>query len=227
LKKAYGRQAENIIRNQINHITKAEFLPCFIAAFKASFTPSNIQGGFRGAGLVPFNPERAISTLDVKLRTPSPPLPTNDAPWQSQTSSNTLEFNSQLTLIRNKYKREQGGSPNSVLSALEHYAKGGAILSHKLIIATERIKELEAAAEAATRRKSHKRRRIQKEGTLTVEEGQRLTALKEFGTRSDGKKGKKRVRAEGGEPSQRRCGRCGEGGHNARTCKSDVEVVSK
>jgi hypothetical protein len=73
-------QAENLIRNQINHITKAEFLPCFIAAFKASFTPSNIQGGFRGAGLVPFNPERVISTLDVKLRTPSPPLPTNNAP---------------------------------------------------------------------------------------------------------------------------------------------------
>jgi len=171
LKKAYGRQAEKLIRNRINHITKTEFLPCFIAAFKASFTPSNIQGGFRGAGLVPFDPERVISTLDVKLRTPSPPLPTNNTPWQSQTPSNTLEFNSQLTLIRNKYKREQGSSLNSVLSALEHYAKGGAILSHKLVIATERIKELEAAAEAATRRKSHKRRRIQKEGTLTVEEG--------------------------------------------------------
>jgi hypothetical protein len=42
LKKAYRRQAEKLIRNQINHITKTEFLPCFIAAFKASFTPSNI-----------------------------------------------------------------------------------------------------------------------------------------------------------------------------------------
>lgn len=46
LKKAYGRQAEKLIRNWINYITKAEFLPCFIAAFKALFTPSNIQGGF-------------------------------------------------------------------------------------------------------------------------------------------------------------------------------------
>jgi len=100
-------------------------------------------------------------------------------------------------------------------------------LSHKLVIATERIKELEAATKAATRRKSHKRKRIQKEGTLTVEEGQRLTALKEFGARSDGKKGKKRVRAEGGEPSQRRCRTCGEGGHNAGTCKNDVELVPK
>jgi hypothetical protein len=46
LKKVYGRQAENLIRNRINYITKAEFLPCFITAFKALFTPSNIQGGF-------------------------------------------------------------------------------------------------------------------------------------------------------------------------------------
>jgi hypothetical protein len=65
-----------------------------------------------------------------------------------------------LTLIRDKYKREQGSLLNSVLSALKHYAKGGVILLHKLIIATEQIKELEAAAKAATRRKLYKRRRI-------------------------------------------------------------------
>jgi hypothetical protein len=36
---------------------------------------SNIQGGFRGAGLVPFDLEQTIMGLDVKLRTPSPPPP--------------------------------------------------------------------------------------------------------------------------------------------------------
>jgi hypothetical protein len=98
---------------------------------------------------------------------------------------------------------------------------------YKLIIATERIKELKAAAKAATRHKLYKRRRIQKEGTLIVEEGQRLTALKEFRARSNRKKRKKRVRTKGGKLSQRRCGTCGEGGHNAQTCKNSVELVSK
>jgi hypothetical protein len=46
LKKAYGRQAEDLMRNKITHITKTEFLPCFIAAHNASITKSNIQGGF-------------------------------------------------------------------------------------------------------------------------------------------------------------------------------------
>jgi hypothetical protein len=98
---------------------------------------------------------------------------------------------------------------------------------HKLVIATEQIKELKAAAKAATQRKLHKRRRIQKEGTLIVEEGQQLTALKEFRARSDRKKRKKRVRAKGGKPSQRRCRTCREGRHNARTCKNSIELVSK
>ena len=100
-------------------------------------------------------------------------------------------------------------------------------MSHKLVIATERIKELKAAAKAATRRKSHKRRRIQKEGTLTVEEGQRLTALKEFSARSNRKKRKKRVRAKGGELLQQRCRTYREGRYNAQTCKNSLELVSK
>jgi hypothetical protein len=87
--------------------------------------------------------------------------------------------------------------------------------------------ELRAALEAATERNSRKRKRFQAGGTLAVEEGQRLTALKEFDARSDGKKPKKRVRAERGEPSQRRCGTCGETRHNARTCKNNVEIVSE
>jgi hypothetical protein len=99
LKKAYRDKVNKLMRNQINHITKQEFLPYFKAAQKKAITASNIQGGFQGAGLVPFNPERVISTLDVKLRTPSPPLPANNEPWQSQTPSNTLEFKSQSTLI--------------------------------------------------------------------------------------------------------------------------------
>ena len=64
------------MRNKITHISKLKFLLCFKAAFDASITESNIQGGFRGAGLVPFNLEAVISKLKVRLYTP--PLPTID-----------------------------------------------------------------------------------------------------------------------------------------------------
>jgi hypothetical protein len=38
------------------------------------------------------------------------------------------------------------------------------------------------------RRKSRKRKRVQNKGTLTVEEGMRLTTVKEFDARSNGQK---------------------------------------
>ena len=34
---------------------------------------ANIRGGFRGAGLAPFDPECVLSVLDVKIRTSSRP----------------------------------------------------------------------------------------------------------------------------------------------------------
>jgi len=46
LKKAYGCQAEKLMRNKITHISKLEFLPCFISAFKDAITKNNILGGF-------------------------------------------------------------------------------------------------------------------------------------------------------------------------------------
>ena len=68
------------------------------------------------------------------------------------------------------------------------------------MLAQQEIAELWAANKAALRWKSHKRKHIKAEGTLRVKEGQRFTALKKFGARSDGKKQKKRVRAKGTEP---------------------------
>jgi hypothetical protein len=114
-----------------------------------------------------------------------------------------------------------------MLSALKHYAKGAAIVAHKLVLAQQENAKLQAANKAATQHKSHKRKRICTKRSLTVKEGQQLTALQEFGARSNSKKAKKQVRAEGGKPSQQRCRQCGEGRHNTQTCKNKVEAVSK
>ena len=56
----------------INHVSKLEFLYTFRKAFFASITKRNIQGGFVGASLVPFDLERVLSKLDIKLCTPTP-----------------------------------------------------------------------------------------------------------------------------------------------------------
>lgn len=99
LKKAYGKQVEELMRSHINHITKIEFLPAFKVAFEAAFTQQNVISGFRGAGLAPLDPEAVTSKLDVKLRTPTPPQ-AEAATWDAQTPHNPTELGSQTELIR-------------------------------------------------------------------------------------------------------------------------------
>jgi hypothetical protein len=118
LKKAYGRQIEDLARNHINHITKLEFLPAFKAALDNSFTKSNICASFQGAGLVPLDPEAVLSKLDVMLRTPSPAAV--EAQWESRKLSNSLELGSQSALIRNCIQMHQTTLLLRFLSRLIH-----------------------------------------------------------------------------------------------------------
>ena len=118
-------------------------------------------------------------------------------------------------------------SPTSMLGAVENLVKGATTIAHELVLVKKRVSKLEAANEATTRRRSHKRKRLQKGETLTIKEGEKLATLKESRARGSGKKAKKGESAKVGEPSQRRCRRCGETGHNSRTCKQDEEVDSE
>jgi hypothetical protein len=85
LKQAYGRQIETFIKAYINYITKVEFFLAFTAAYKESITAENAQAGFRGVGLMPFDPQAVLLKLDVKLQTPTPsrPFTANSASWVS------------------------------------------------------------------------------------------------------------------------------------------------
>jgi hypothetical protein len=94
--------------------------------------------------------------------------------------------------VKERIQRHIDSSPTSLAEHFEHLAKGAAAIAHKLVLAQKENAELRAANEAATQRKSHKKKRVQRDGTLTVKEGLRLTTLKEFGARGDGKKAKKR-----------------------------------
>jgi hypothetical protein len=53
-------------------VSKLEFFYAFREAFFISIIEKNIQGGFVGAGLIPYQPERVLSKLDIKLRTSTP-----------------------------------------------------------------------------------------------------------------------------------------------------------
>ncbi|KAK1917292.1 hypothetical protein P3342_000005 [Pyrenophora teres f. teres] len=61
LKRAYGDIILGLARNRTHYISKETFLPAFKSAFERTFTKENIQAGFRGASLVPHDPQAVLS----------------------------------------------------------------------------------------------------------------------------------------------------------------------
>ena len=87
------------------------------------------------------------------------------------------------------------------------------------MLVQEEIGRLRDAVNTLIKRKTHKRRYVRAEETLTVSEVLDLIAKREGSRRKDGETPAKRVRAE------RRCGRCSEVRHNSRTYKVELKDI--
>jgi hypothetical protein len=218
LKRHYGDGISLLARSRIHYINKDTFLPAFRTAFEKTFTQENVCAGFRGAGLVPYNPDAVLSKLDVQLRTPTPPAPGTVA-WEAQTPRNAREIEAQSTLIRNRMRNYQGSPASSLDEQVKQLSKGAQQIAHNMVLVQEEIGRLRDAVDTLTKRKTRKRRYVRVEETLTVGEVSDLIAAKEGSSREDSETPAKRVRAE------RRCGRCSEIGHNSRTCKVETEDI--
>ena len=73
LKRTYGRLVEEKMRQRINHIDKLDFLSAYPQARKEAFKMDNIKNGFMATGLVPYDPERVLTQLNIYPKTPTPP----------------------------------------------------------------------------------------------------------------------------------------------------------
>jgi hypothetical protein len=87
------------------------------------------------------------------------------------------------------------------------------------VLVQEEIGCLQDAVNTLTKRKTHKRRYIRVEETLTVSKVTNLIAEKEGSSRKESKTPAKKVRVE------RRCSCCSETRHNSYTCKVEIEDV--
>jgi hypothetical protein len=226
LKRAYGREINAFIKAHINHITKVEFLIAFKAAYKASMIESNIKGGFRGAGLVPFDPQAVISKLDVKLRTPTPPNSPHSGhdSWTSQTPRNPTEALSQSKLVATRIAKHQGSSPTHIFEAVGQMAKGMTTMAHSVALLTAENRSLRKANEALSKRRRAKKTRIRQGGSLTAGEANDLLAEKEIDNQLEQEMRRNGYAIGRGMGGKRRCGKCGNTGHNARTCRIDEET---
>jgi hypothetical protein len=226
LKKAYGLQIDQFMRNHINHITKTDFLPAFRAAFDTAITSRNIYGGFRGTGLIPFNPESVISKLDVRLVTPTPP-PNIEYQWESKTPSNQIEMACQTDLIKGRIIQHQNSSPTPITDAVNQVLKGTVRMASELELLRAENKRLQEANAALSKRKARQKKEIQNRGSLTKAQGSQLIDQIDVDAQIEQEIGQGVLQRAGGTPAPRRCGRCRQPGHRIETCPVRLAEVEE
>ena len=220
LKKAYGREIEHLIRCSITHVSKTEFFPAFHNAFQATMTKRNIKSAFRGAGLVPFNPESVVSKLDVQTRTP-PPVEeiVPSTPWGSKTPTTVLEAEFQTEYLERRIRRHHSSSPEPILEALKSFAKGTKAIMHEYALVKAEIQDLRKANEILSRRRRAKRTRLQERGVMTAEKGRQAIDQLHVDAQVAVESSRSGGQGRSARPKERRCGVCGKLGHNIRTCQ--------
>ena len=106
LKRAYGKYVEDVMRRGQNHIDKLDFLDAFPTARIEAFKAETIKNSFLATGLDPYDPNRVISKLNIRLRTPTPPLSrgSESSAWKPKTPSNHKQLQKQASSIKKLLK---------------------------------------------------------------------------------------------------------------------------
>ena len=229
LKQAYGRQIEKKMRAGTSHITKEDFFPAFFAAFQEAMTEKNIQGAFRGAGIIPHNPETVLSKLDVQLRTPTPPGSRGGSPepWVSRTPHNPIEATSQSEYIKNRISCHQNSSPTSILGAVDHLTKGTQSIMHKLTLVQSEVQLMRGELDTLSKRRRTKKKRLRQGGSMSVAEAEDIQAQREVNAVVKQETQQNSGRESRSRRTQRRCGMCGKAGHDSRTCQIIVATYDE
>jgi hypothetical protein len=112
LKRSYGSLVEQKNGLGVNHIDKQDFLPPYQQAHAKALHEKNIKSGFAATGLVPYDPDRVLSTLHAQIHTPSSQLqPQQPSPYTATTPHNLLQLQQQIELLQQQLKRRTHSPP--------------------------------------------------------------------------------------------------------------------
>lgn len=173
LKRAYGSEISALAATMVTKIDKPAFLQAYKKAYFKVFQEDNIKSSFRGAGLVPYDPQVVLSQLDVRLRTPTPPAP-ETTPWESKTPSNARELDAQVAPLSEQMRKRRNSSPTEIFALFKLLTKGATMMAHGAALICDELSALKKTTNTATKQKLRKRKYVQNQGTLQIGEGSQL-----------------------------------------------------
>jgi hypothetical protein len=127
-------------------LIKTQFLSALLPSRDKAFTAKNICSGFRPTGLVPFNPDEVLSTIQRPLTPPEPPVPAVVQQLQAQTPYNLAQLEHQFARLKDCISRRSQSPPSPTHLVLHQLIKGCTIgMANTTLYAAdnERLREME------------------------------------------------------------------------------------
>jgi hypothetical protein len=166
------------MRARINYIDKLDFLKAYPSARIKVFKSETIKNSFAAASLMPYNPDRVISKLDICLRTPTPPL-SRGSKWDPKTPSNYVQLQKQASSIKALLKARSQSPLSPLNSAINQVLKAYQTTMQSTAILEKEVSDLRAKNEKKKRKKTRSTRQFTSEGGLLVLEASTLLSQPE------------------------------------------------
>ena len=99
-------------------------------------------------------------------------------------------------------------------------------MMHSAVLLKAEVKALQVANEQKKRRERKRKRRIMQGGSLSVRDAEDILQSAEVDAQVRTEVASETARQMGSTGRQRRCGVCGNIGHNARTCERRQESIA-
>jgi hypothetical protein len=240
LKRAYAEQIDQNIQLGIDHVDKEQFLEAYQRARTIAYTTTTIISGFRGAGIVPFDPQHVLERLRTTIATKKTPTPPGSSHSHSSTFEGATPYDiRQLQRQARAIQRTYGSDP-----LFTQLIKGASRAMENMVLLTDRNEALYTANNKKQEREKQKKNAlyIVHEGILSVEQGLELAQnekqkkqqkeQEKEKKKQEVKQRKRHRQKEQHEAEQQareelldsrgrrlpRCSICRSHAHNARTC---------
>jgi hypothetical protein len=159
LKRSYGNRVTGYTQLGINSIEKDDFIDIFSKARGDAFKETIIRSAFAATGLVPFDPDRVLSRLNIQLVSPTlPDRPTSQGSTSdSNISTGVPQSTKQLAKRKARIDSQLSGDLNKLSSPtkrdLKQYHKMTVKMLHTVILQGDEIKRSRAANAKQVKRK--------------------------------------------------------------------------
>jgi hypothetical protein len=219
LKRAYSDLIKRLIQRGYHHIDKVDFLDVYPEAHAQAFKKMNIQSAFRASGLVPFDPNQVLDSLNF-YKEDSRPSSQGTTSTITKTPINLNQFKKHESVISQLLQTNPPTSPIQI--AISYICKGAEIALNRAVLLEHENLQLHQAIKR--RKNKQKRNQHQMNGLngFTIQEA--LEAFNHVQTLEEaaGDTGPGDDQPHHRAPPQ--CSMCGILGHIRTRCPNQVAI---